>query len=238
MRNYYNIRKWFEMYNKTILLSYMSLKNIIIFDINETFIEEAKRLQKYGITVIKSRVEDLIKNRKLNFIVSPANCFGFMNGGIDKIYMSIFNDIQNTVQNKIKMIGLKTKSGRNYLPIGSAITVPTNNPKCPNLICAPTMFYPSNILGTDNVIFCFVAIIYLALQNNNMVIGCPGLGTGVGQMPPKNVVDQLEKAIQKYNFIINHEYYAKINIYKDQHNFILGKMACDQLQNYMNIDIP
>jgi O-acetyl-ADP-ribose deacetylase (regulator of RNase III) len=120
--------------------------NIVVFDINGDFVNEAKRLEKYGLTVIKSNVENL---NNVNALVSPANSFGFMNGGIDQIYMNMYPNIQNIVQNKIKQIGLQTTLGRYYLPIGSSVTVNANNNM--QLIVSPTMFFPGNIKNTMNV---------------------------------------------------------------------------------------
>ena len=62
--------------------------NLIIFDITTKFINEAKRLEKYGIKVINIDANDLIKKHNVTAIVSPANSFGFMNGGIDKVYIN------------------------------------------------------------------------------------------------------------------------------------------------------
>ena len=139
-----------------------NIDNIILFDINSDFVNEAKRLEKYGILSVKLDVETLINNTKIHALISPANSFGFMDGGIDKVYSEIFPGIQKKVQDKIKTFNLETTLGRNYLPIGSAITVQTGNYKCPFLVAAPTMFFPGNIKGTNNVCAAFIAILYLA----------------------------------------------------------------------------
>ena len=210
--------------------------NIIIFDINKSFVSEAIRLEKYGIKVINIDAETLINNHKIDFIVSPANSFGFMNGGIDKIYRNIFPNIQKTVQNKIKRIGLTTNSGRYYLPIGSAITVPTFNVKCNKLICAPTMFLPGNIQRTNNVKYCFMAIMFIANNNLNNTVAVPGLGTGIGMLNPKYCIDQMEDAIKNYNTLLKN----CNNLIKHAHsdNIILNKTICPQSNNYANRELP
>lgn len=129
--------------------------NLIIFDITTKFIDEANRLKKYNIKVINIDANDLIKKHNVGAIVSPANSFGFMNGGIDKVYMQMFPGIQNSVQSKISGFNIKDKSNINYLPIGSAIVVPTQNNTCPYLISAPTMFMPGSITNTNNVYSAF-----------------------------------------------------------------------------------
>ena len=45
------------------------ISNIILFDLKDDFISEAKRLEKYGIRVVQSDVLDLDKNFKFNVIV-------------------------------------------------------------------------------------------------------------------------------------------------------------------------
>ena len=198
------------------------MKNIIIFDINVDFVKEAGRLSKYGIKIIKSDVENLIDTTQIDTIVSPANSFGFMNGGIDKVYMGLFKGIQMTVQNRIVGFTNTINLGKAYLPIGSAITVPTGNPKCPNLICAPTMHLPGNIRNTNNIFLCFTALIYLSKMNPSSIIACPGLGTGVGALTPKYAVDQIEMAILQYDtFVYSHAYQNSIK-YMDKMNLIVS----------------
>lgn len=197
------------------------MDNFIIFDIDIDFVNEAKRLSKYGINVIHSSAENLINNIKVDAIVSPANSFGWMNGGIDKVYSQMFNNIQNEVQNNIKKFNFKYDTDKWYLPIGSAITVKTNNSKCPLLICNPTMFFPGNITNTNNVFYCFVSLIYLAKMNTNLVIACPGLGTGVGMLSSKYAVDQIEKAILGYPNIVKSDNYKNQVKYMDKFNIVL-----------------
>jgi len=198
------------------------MKNIIIFDINSDFIKEAERLSKYGITIIKSDVENLINTKKIDAIVSPANSFGFMNGGIDKIYMNLFKDIQKIVQNKINDFAFGSNFGKAYLPIGSAITLQTGNSKCPNLICAPTMYLPGNIQNTNNVFLCFIALIYLAKMNMSSIIACPGLGTGVGMLTPKYAIDQIEMAILQYDIFTQSHAYQNAIKYINKLNLIVS----------------
>lgn len=122
-------------------INIMKLSNITIFDINKKFIEEAKRLQKYGVNVIHSDVKDLIDSENINCVVSPAKSFGFMDGGINKIYSNIFHNNQKKVMNKINYFGLQTNFGRAYLPIGSSIAVDTCDNKYRYLLSVSSMFF-------------------------------------------------------------------------------------------------
>src|SRR5689334_20182067 len=70
-------------------------------------------------------------------IVSPANSYGEMGGGVDLVYRSHFGrDIERRVQAKIR------ETFGNYLPVGEALLVETGSTVIPHLIAAPTMFLP------------------------------------------------------------------------------------------------
>src|SRR5580704_13695059 len=70
-------------------------------------------------------------------LVSPANSYGYMNGGIDLAYRTFFGiEIERAVQTKI------TQEVGPYLPVGQAILVETGHARIPYLISAPTMFLP------------------------------------------------------------------------------------------------
>lgn len=209
---------------------------ILLFDINDELIKEAKRLEKYDITSIKIDVNNLVKDKKLDFIVSPANSFGYLDGGIDSLYMKLFPGIQSTVQNTIKNIGLETKSKKYYLPVGSAITVPTCHKNCPNLISSPTMFMPEDINGTRNVTYSFLSILYIAKKNPDKVIACPGLGTGVGHINPKECIDSMEYALENYNKLMR-KHKNKLRYYDDT-NLIYNKILCKQPNTWTSNDIP
>jgi O-acetyl-ADP-ribose deacetylase (regulator of RNase III) len=213
-------------------------KNLIFFDNNKDRVREAKRLEKYGIRVIDSDVRDLFNDYNIGAIVSPANSFGYMNGGIDEVYMELFQNIQTMVQNTITSVGLKTTDNREYLPIGSSITVPTKNKKCPFLIVSPTMFFPGNILGTNNVFISFISILHIVKQNKDTIIACPNLGTGVGQIPINLSIDQIESAINNYDSFIDNAFYKNLIKYRDNNNLILNKIPCEQPNIYANKYIP
>ncbi len=192
--------------------------NLIIFDINKDFILEAKRLEKYSIKTIVSDVDNLLDNNKIDMIVSPANSFGLMQGGIDKVYTKIFPGIEKIVQNKIKEVGFTTPTEEKYLTVGSAITVKTNNPKCPYLVSAPTMYYPgSNIGKTNNVYLCFSAVLQTMKKNRDLIIACPGLGTNIGMVKPKDAVDQMILAIEQGD---NTLFYIEHIMYSDDTNIL------------------
>src|SRR5260370_830485 len=67
-------------------------------------------------------------------VVSPANSFGFMDGGIDMLYSQHFGW---HVQERLQKLILDRHHGE--LIVGAAEIVETDNLKIPYLISAPTM---------------------------------------------------------------------------------------------------
>jgi O-acetyl-ADP-ribose deacetylase (regulator of RNase III) len=175
----------------SLLLNILDLfiMNLIIFDITDKFINEAKSLKKYGITVIKIDVNDLVNKYNITALVSPANSFGYMNGGIDNIYSQMFPGIQQQVQ---------------------------------HIISAPTMFLPGSISNTNNIYNAFLAILQITVNNPNATIACPGLGTGVGQMDPKQVINHIEMAIRDFSGgNLNSSNYKQNILYSDKANIVI-----------------
>ena len=121
--------------------------HLLFFDHTEKSIKSYEKQIKidtpeYKSAFVCSDVKDLVKEYAITFIVSPANSLGFMDGGIDMIYMEMFPGIQKTVQDEISKFNITTALGRKVLPIGSNIIVKTNNTQTPYLCCCPTMFLP------------------------------------------------------------------------------------------------
>lgn len=147
-------------------------------------------------------VENILNASRADAIVSPANSYGYMDGGIDLQYRNFFGlKIQRKVQEAIK-----EKSG-GRLPVGEALIVPTCHHKIPRLIVAPTMETPRNISKTNNVYLAMKAVLEKTLlyneRNKNYSqrrireILVPSLGTGVGRMEYFTAAEQMKKAIDQ-----------------------------------------
>jgi O-acetyl-ADP-ribose deacetylase (regulator of RNase III) len=77
-------------------------------------------------------------------IVSPANSFGYMNGGIDGVYSQRFGP---QLQSRLQMYLLDNHDGE--LPVGQAVHIPIEfDTRYYWLISAPTMRVPMDISGT------------------------------------------------------------------------------------------
>lgn len=132
-------------------------------------------------------------------IVSPANSFGFMDGGIDAVYTyQLGPQLQRNLQQRLE------ESFDGELPIGQAVIVPTERDEIPWLIAAPTMRSPSVVAETANAYLALRAAL-LAVREHNRTntaspirsVLCPGLATAVGRMPVGRCARQMRIAWER-----------------------------------------
>jgi len=133
-------------------------------------------------------------------LVSPANSFGMMDGGMDASIIHFFGDqLEQTVQEYI----LEFFSGEQ--PVGTSMIVPTIHKKHPFLAHTPTMRIPSNITGTQNVYYAMKAMLSSVNMHNKLqdkkihTVLCPGLGTNIGEMEPSVAVSQMALAYRHFS---------------------------------------
>jgi O-acetyl-ADP-ribose deacetylase (regulator of RNase III) len=139
-------------------------------------------------------------------VVSPANSFGFMDGGIDLRYSQYFGwDLQRRLQDMIRT------RHHGELLVGIAEVVTTNDPRIPFLIAAPTMRVPMILRDSVNPYLAAKAVLVLIkhgrfadgpflgqpLHEVIRTVAVPGLGTGVGQIPPRVCAIQVRRAIEE-----------------------------------------
>jgi O-acetyl-ADP-ribose deacetylase (regulator of RNase III) len=137
-------------------------------------------------------------------VVSPANSFGFMNGGIDLVYSQHFGwHVQDRVQTAIR------ERHHGELLVGQAEVVATDNAAIPYLIAAPTMRMPQTIRETVNSYLAARAVLLLwkhgrfpdgphagePLADHIQAIAMPGLGTGVGSVDDAACARQVRAAL-------------------------------------------
>lgn len=202
----------------------------IFFDIKDDLVDAVKQEFTKGTTsyqnfsFVKTDVNSLLNNNKIDMIVSPANSLGFMTGGIDGVYSRIFPDIQTTVQASIRQCGIDV-GVFHLLPVGSAITVATGSDKCPLLICAPTMETPKDIRHTENVYYAFLGILNAVKFYKNVTIAVPGLGTGVGMISAEVCAKEIKRAYD--DFINNNLKDIKV-LSHTPGSYVLANHACRQ----------
>lgn len=132
-------------------------------------------------------------------IVSPANSFGFMDGGADYKFSEHYGwDVQERLQQIIK------NRFHGELPVGQATLVAMQSKGVRFLISAPTMRAPT-ILGdrTLNPYLATRAALIAAKQiepeaeSEDISICLTGMGTGVGMVPYTLCAHQMRCAIEQ-----------------------------------------
>jgi O-acetyl-ADP-ribose deacetylase (regulator of RNase III) len=133
-------------------------------------------------------------------VVSPANSYGWMRGGIDGVYAQTFPQIEERVRSAV----LAYHGGE--LPIGESLIVPTGIPAPAWLISAPTMREPGQVLPEDTVHpYLAARAVFLSWRDGRLeqgdevrqaveTIAMPGLGTGVGRVAPQTCAKQVAAA--------------------------------------------
>ncbi|MEB3280790.1 MAG: macro domain-containing protein [Lyngbya sp.] len=132
-------------------------------------------------------------------LVSPANSFGLMDGGIDAAIIDYFGkELMMRVQDKILTEYLGEQ------PVGTCLIVETQHPKHPFLAHTPTMRVPMSITGTD-IPYTAMWAMLLEIRRHNLhhkrkieSVLCPGLGTGIGKVPYSEAARQMALAYDHF----------------------------------------
>lgn len=131
-------------------------------------------------------------------MVSPANSFGIMDGGLDAAIRDRLPGIDVRVRAMIE-----TKHHGELVP-GVAEIIDTGDVEWPHLIIAPTMRVPDDVSRTVNAYLAFRAILLAVKRHNEThakdlieTVLCPGLCTGVGAMPARRCAAQMRIAYRQ-----------------------------------------
>jgi O-acetyl-ADP-ribose deacetylase (regulator of RNase III) len=129
-------------------------------------------------------------------VVSAANSFGFMDGGVDAVISNKIPGIQKLVQERIQKLPNKE------LLVGETELVYTDFPEVEYCLVAPTMRRPAVISNTVNVYLAAKSIFTLLKEKevykDLQVITIPGLGTSTGRVSPDASASQMRIA---YNHV-------------------------------------
>jgi O-acetyl-ADP-ribose deacetylase (regulator of RNase III)/protein-tyrosine phosphatase len=141
-------------------------------------------------------------------VVSPANSFGFMDGGIDMLYSKTFGwHVQARVQDAIR--------SRHFgeLIVGAADIVETDHTSIPFLIAAPTMRVPAVLPYDTHAPYLAARAALLLIKHGKFTNGqhagkpigsvvrsvaFPGLGTGIGRVSADVCARQVAMAIREF----------------------------------------
>lgn len=125
-------------------------------------------------------------------VVSPANSFGFMDGGIDLAYSHHFGwHVQDRLQDHL------ARFFQSELLVGHATAVATDDPAIPWLICAPTMRVPMDVAHTVNAYLAFRAAVRVAAQYGFATVLSPGMATATGRMSPSQAALQMAEGYRE-----------------------------------------
>ena len=135
-----------------------------------------------------------ILHHAVHCLVSPANSFGYMDGGIDAAYTAFFGQqIQARVQDAIH------RRAEQMLPVGAALAVTTGHDRIPFMIVAPTMTMPEDIPASHAGRALRAAL--RLIQSEPHLAGdvyCPGLGTLVGRVSPPDAAASMLAAYEQW----------------------------------------
>lgn len=143
-----------------------------------------------------SIVNDYFENLPaFDCMVSAANSFGLMDGGVDLAITRFFGrQLQMRVQARILDEWLGEQ------PVGTSFIIDTGHARHPFLAHTPTMRVPMHITRTDNVYLAMWAML-LAVRRHNatsrlpiQTVACPGLGTATGGVPAREAARQMAAA--------------------------------------------
>lgn len=154
------------------------------------------------VSVHRGSILDL----NVDAVVSPANSFGFMDGGIDMRYSQHFGW---KVQERLQALIQERHHGE--LLVGTAEIVPTDSLRIPYVIAAPTMRVPMILRDTVAPYLAARAVLLLikhgvfptgSLAGERIALGVesvafPGLGTGIGRVEPDTCAMQVRAAIEE-----------------------------------------
>jgi O-acetyl-ADP-ribose deacetylase (regulator of RNase III) len=149
----------------------------IVFELRDIDADVVRAWEKHfkGIPNVRVSQGDIFET-SADAIVSPANSFGYMDGGIDLIYLRRFGwELQTRLQTHLR------QEHDGELPVGQATIVETLDKAIPYLVSAPTMRVLMDVSDTINAYLAFRAAIRAVKLHNRKVpaspirtVVCPG----------------------------------------------------------------
>jgi O-acetyl-ADP-ribose deacetylase (regulator of RNase III) len=145
-----------------------------------------------GVRVRHGRFEQLTE---FDCMVSAANSFGLMDGGVD---LAITNYFGARLMERVQFRVLSEYLGEQ--PVGTSMIVETEHPDHPFIAHTPTMRVPMAITTTDNVYSATWAMLVAVARHNRAderkitTIACPGMGTATGMVPEAEAARQMALA--------------------------------------------
>lgn len=171
-------------------ISNSKIMHYLLMDLNPMLVEAWEDFFKdyKNVVVLKGDITEA----SCDAIVSPANSFGFMDGGVDyALSMRLGWDLQFELQKRIKALP------EGELLVGKSMVIETNDELIPYLISSPTMRVPMNynISTSVNAYLAMKATLIAAKAHEKIeYVAIPGLCTGVGGLHPMLAARQMHQA--------------------------------------------
>jgi len=155
-----------------------------------------------NVTIKCLRFEEL---NNFDCMVSAANSFGLMDGGVDAAITQFFGD---QVEMRVQQHILRYYDGEQ--PVGTSFVIPTFHNNHPYLAHTPTLRVPYSIQQTDNVYLAMKAMLRAVADHNERAlmnpqefqfietVVCPGLGTNYGNMDLTEAARQMALAYENF----------------------------------------
>ena len=173
------------------------MNKLILVDPKESLCEAWREaFQSYEeVEVFNGRFEQLVH---YDCMVSAANSFGLMDGGVD---LAITNYFGGELQTRVQAFIIDNYNGEQ--PVGTSFIIETKHPDHAYLAHTPTMRVPMPINDTDNVYQAMKAMLqavksFNAEKERIKTVVCPGLGTATGRVPVEEAARQMELAYRYY----------------------------------------
>lgn len=180
--------------------------NLILADLNEDLCNAWRKHFDDTVCIHHGPFEDV---KDYDCIVSPANSYGYMTGGIDLAIARRFPEVQNRVQEAI------AERWHGYLPVGSSIVVGTGDAEVMWCAVTPTMILPMPIEA--HIVFNSMWAMLNAVEAHQRLfpelpdnatpdevaaygrarittVVCPGLGTLTGCVPAEQAAEKMAMA--------------------------------------------
>ncbi len=166
---------------------------IALCDINADIVKAwAREFAGYGAVEI---IEGSLLETDGPALVCPANSYGDMGGGLDKIVDDYFGGAAQSA-----LMATIREQFWGERPVGVAVVIPMEHRRFPFLIAAPTMRIPGGIEGTINAYLAMRAVLVAILKHNQANeqpiygVTVSGLGTGVGGLNANECAEQMRVA--------------------------------------------
>ena len=168
------------------VITYNPLVNIKVYllDINNNFTDALKKEFKpyEEVEVVNDDFTHFMDTHKdIKCIVSPANSFGYMDGGYDVAITDYFG---NEVQKEVRKYIDKHLFGEQPIATSIMLNIPNTDKK---LIHTPTMRLPSPIKDPFIVYQCMRTTMMMVISNNIKSVVIPAFGGLTGRLSPKIV---------------------------------------------------